>query len=283
MKEERKKGGQVKLSDIYTSELKAGIHSPYKSSGTRSRIEEEPWCPSTDPEAWRDHYSSGGLIDGRETMVAAEFTSARREEEAQPQVPPGFTVLRLEEEARAEEGNNRWRMKGKYREDMGARNLELDLEEASAAMQGSLSLDGGKETQRQAGGYKWEPNCHLGLETLPHRPAQELTWSPGHSTLSPRAHTNTFKGSWKEIWAEIIKKRKGQSILSPGETGQRVNEGSGFTLSPSSSMFAGGVKGRSKKKKHQRNKAQSTSEDIGDGEESDTRAAVVRQKPPHDP
>ncbi|CAL1404854.1 unnamed protein product [Linum trigynum] len=152
MKEERKKGGQVKLSDVYTSELKAGIESPYKSSGSRSRIEEEPWCSSTDPEAWRDHYSSGGLIDGRETMVAADFTSARREEEVHPQVPPGFTVSRLEEEARAEEGNNRWRMKGKYREEMGARNLELDLEEASAAMQGSLCLDGGEEMQRQAGG-----------------------------------------------------------------------------------------------------------------------------------
>ncbi|CAL1388444.1 unnamed protein product [Linum trigynum] len=127
MKEERKKGGHVKLSDIYTSELKAGIDSPYKSSGSRSRVEEEePWCPSTDQEAWRDHYSSGGLIDGRDGRAATEFTSARREEEAHPQIPPGFTVHRMEEEARAEEGSYHGRMKGKYRVDMGARDLRMN-------------------------------------------------------------------------------------------------------------------------------------------------------------
>ncbi|CAL1406720.1 unnamed protein product [Linum trigynum] len=143
MKEERKKGGHVKLSDIYTSELKVGIDSPYKSSGSKSRIEEEePWCPSTDPESWRDHYCSGGLTYGRDGMVAAEITSAGGEDEGHPQIPPGFTVRRLEEEARAEEGSYHGRMKGKYIMDMGAKYLSNDLEEAAAAFAGEIEARG---------------------------------------------------------------------------------------------------------------------------------------------
>ncbi|CAL1359397.1 unnamed protein product [Linum trigynum] len=153
MKEERRKGGHVQLSDIYTAELKAGIESPYRSSGSKNRIiEEEQWSPATDPEAWRENYSSGGFNEGRDLLGTAEFSSARREEEIHPKIPPGFTVRRLEAEARAEEGSSRVRGKGKYREGMGARDLAVDLEVAAAELQGRLCLEEEEESHRQTGG-----------------------------------------------------------------------------------------------------------------------------------
>ncbi|CAL1375626.1 unnamed protein product [Linum trigynum] len=171
MKEERRKGGYVQLSEIYTAELKAGIDSPYRSSGSRGRSEEEePRFPSTDPESWRKHYSSGDSFLGREGAGEAERFSSGGGEGSYPQVPPGFTVRRLEDEARAEERSGVGRMKGRFREGMGARDLSAEMESAAAAFREACVLKG----KRNAGGRLielcWAPNFRLGLNPLTRKP-----------------------------------------------------------------------------------------------------------------
>ncbi|CAL1354408.1 unnamed protein product [Linum trigynum] len=160
MKEERKKGGHVQLSEIYTAELKAGIDSPYRSSGSRGWIEEEePRFPSTDPESWRKHYNSGDSYLCREEAEEAERISTGGVEGSHPRIPPGFTVRRLEEEARADERNSMERMNGRFRERMGARDLSADMESSTAAFQGSLRIEGEEERRRQS-----EMTAHLGSQ-----------------------------------------------------------------------------------------------------------------------
>ncbi|CAL1382890.1 unnamed protein product [Linum trigynum] len=67
--------------------------------------------------------------------------SARGEDEGNPQIPPGFTVCRLEEEARVEDRSHQGRVKGRYKEGMGAKSLALEMETVAAALQGGLRIE----------------------------------------------------------------------------------------------------------------------------------------------
>ncbi|CAL1369263.1 unnamed protein product [Linum trigynum] len=285
MKEERKKGGRVQLSEIYTSELKAGIESPYRSSGSRGRSEEEePRYPSSDPDSWRKHYSSGDSSFCRVETEGAELAETGEAGGNHPLIPPGFTIRRLEEEARGEERNNIGRLKGRYREAIGARDLTVDMKSAAAALQGSLRIDGNEGSRGQI-----DKSHQMGnqLSLGPSFSNVQAQWNPNLEPDQTNLHIQSpYQHNQEELEGEVgrtLKKRKGLSFISPIGAEHGFNEGAGFILSPTSSGFAEGVSGRGNKKKQHKYKAHKNNEGTREEEESVTTAAVVRHKPPHIP
>ncbi|CAL1360820.1 unnamed protein product [Linum trigynum] len=97
MNEERKRNGVAHLSEVYNSSLKASIDSPHRlqSSNYRSSREGEG---SQSYSTSREKASSGSQsrLEGAEGRASAD--SEGRISKGNVQIPPGFTVRRLEQE-----------------------------------------------------------------------------------------------------------------------------------------------------------------------------------------
>ncbi|CAL1376574.1 unnamed protein product [Linum trigynum] len=139
MDEERRRNGVAYLSDVYNASLKAGIDSPNRPGNFRNSREGEG---SQNVQGGRNRARVGDYqrrgIDGDDRAER----EGRVQVERNPQVPPGFTIRRIElGHPVREEEENQGRQRGRYREEMGERDLSLDLERAVAAMEGSLRLE----------------------------------------------------------------------------------------------------------------------------------------------
>ncbi|CAL1355971.1 unnamed protein product [Linum trigynum] len=285
MKEERKKGGYVQLSEIYTSELKVGIDSPYRSRGSRGRTEEEePRYHSSDPDSWRKHYSSGDSYFCRVETEGVELTKTGEVGGNHPVIPPGFTIRQFEEEAREEERNNVGRLKRRYTEEMGAMDLTVDMESVAAMLQGRLRIEG-EEGSRSQMDRRYQMGSQLSLG--PSFPNFQAQWNTNLEPNQTNLHIQSpYQHNQEELEGEVgrtLKKRKGLSFISPRGAEHGFNEGVCLNLSPTNSGFAEGVSGRGKKKKQHKFKAHKTNGGIREEEESVTTAAVVRHKPHHIP
>ncbi|CAL1396123.1 unnamed protein product [Linum trigynum] len=102
MNKERKRNGVAYLSEVYNSSLKAGIDFPHRhhSANYRSSKEGEG---SKSYLAGRESARSGSQSRSEGVEGRASSGSEGRFSEGNLQIPPGFTVRRLEEEVQGEE------------------------------------------------------------------------------------------------------------------------------------------------------------------------------------
>ncbi|CAL1371827.1 unnamed protein product [Linum trigynum] len=139
MDEEWKRTEVTYMSEVYNASLKAGIDSPNRSGNFRNSREGEGSRSSQsvrDRLRSGDYYRQGVECDGAAARVGGV------QEGRNSQVPPGFTIRRIDMWSQnREEQENQGRQRGRYREEMGARNLNLELEKTVAAMEGSLLLE----------------------------------------------------------------------------------------------------------------------------------------------
>ncbi|CAL1413728.1 unnamed protein product [Linum trigynum] len=128
MNEERKKNGVAHLSEIYNSSLKAGIDSPHRPSSTNFRVSGESKGKHSSMGEREGSRSGGGYRRGEEGAGGSAEEIGNQSERSH-RVPPGFTIPRIEnhqsqKEAQAKQG----RLKGRFRVEMGARNLASDMD-----------------------------------------------------------------------------------------------------------------------------------------------------------
>ncbi|CAL1383882.1 unnamed protein product [Linum trigynum] len=185
-----------------------------------------------------------------------------------------------------EEQENQGRQRGRYREEMGARNLSLELERPVAAMEGSLRLEE-ERSQGSAGqtGTK-EETVETGL-TL--GPTQQVGGAGGAQSLGNLGPTDIYlyqhqQEALEEEMGCRQKKRKGTGLKSRDRPSSGKNELAEIPYGPAEMVFMGGPGEKNNKKKNKKYRAHSINsarEGISEEEQGrDTRAAVVRQKLP---
>ncbi|CAL1377394.1 unnamed protein product [Linum trigynum] len=138
MNEERKRNGVAYLSEVYNSSLKAGIDLPHmhQSGNCRSSREGEG---SQSYSTGRERASSGSQSRLEGVEGRASPGSEGRISEGNLKIPLRFTVRRLEQEVQCEEeqvSQGRWR--GRYRDEMRATNLNVEMDRAATAMEVGL-------------------------------------------------------------------------------------------------------------------------------------------------
>ncbi|CAL1366144.1 unnamed protein product [Linum trigynum] len=280
MNEERRQKGVAYLSEIYTASLKAGIDSPRRSSAAQVRNRGE----------------GRGSYRGNEAGESNSATERGSTAGGMQLIPPGFRIQRVEEgQIKTEDLGLLGRQRGRYREGMGGRDISVDLEKAAEELEWGLRLGeggGGWEAGNQRRGVGLGQGSGEGeVQT-----ALSLGLGPVIQETGGKAHGQLNKGGLEKAQGKEIsggsglyqhveeeleeemgrarKKRKGTNRLEL--VGPIIYEGA---------VFMGGQEGKNRKKKGIRGKkgAQrvTRSEEVADCQEDDSRAAVVRQKPPH--
>ncbi|CAL1409409.1 unnamed protein product [Linum trigynum] len=273
MNEERKKNGVAYLSEIYTAALKAGVDSPRRSSASQSRNRGE-----------------GRGLYRRSEEVGSSWDEERGGASGGNQkIPPGFTIQRAEEaHVGLEEQGQMGRQRGRYRDVMGSRNISIDLEKAAEELEWGLRLgDGGggrevggqgrgEEVGREEGSGSGSASQARGVQT-------DLSLGPMIQEGKKKAQgsqglgVGLYQHIEDELEEEVgrpSKKRKGTS--RPITVGSFRSDGA---------VYMGGQEGENRKKKGQRGKKsgqrERRSEEVVGNQVEESRAAVVRHKPPH--
>ncbi|CAL1376746.1 unnamed protein product [Linum trigynum] len=292
MNEERKKNGVAYLSEVYNSSLKAGIDSPHinQTASHRSNREGEG---SQRSSSGRERLYGQRRLGEEEAGTGSSMAGGS--DGVNPQIPPGFTVRREESEIQGrEEQESRGRWGGRYRVEMGGRNLEVEMERASAAMEMGLRLEEERALHipdRQQ--EEVETNLSLGLTQRLNTAQQQemslgLTQPPNTAHqqenvdfIDARAYLHINDGL-EEEGGRKFKKRKGMSQSSRERPTIDLNEEEG-----QATVFLMGGRGGENKKKSQKSKTYQPntskgkiSENGKEGQGKKTKAAVVRQKPP---
>ncbi|CAL1412750.1 unnamed protein product [Linum trigynum] len=266
MNEERKKNGVAYLSDVYTASLKAGIDSPHRSSASQARNRGEG----------RGAYRRNEAI---ESESAAEMGGPSG---GMPKIPLGFTIQREEEGlVEKEDQELAGRQRGRYKVGMGARDITIDLERAAEELEWGLSLvEGGgglaagnqaREVGLGSGGRAGKVQTALSLGSLIQRGNVR---AQGNLMFDVAGLYHHVEEELEEEAGRARKMRKGTSRLEPTRS-----------LNSDGAIFMGGQEGVSRKKKGKKGKNDAQrgkrSEEVADSQEDESRAAVVRQKPPH--
>ncbi|CAL1375453.1 unnamed protein product [Linum trigynum] len=283
MAEERKRDPEVGLSEIYNASLKAGIDSPRSSpSASGSSRRRSGGGMLSSPLSQRGGSSSYGLGEHAEkSKNPICVTGGERTKEQS--VPPGFRPLEGGVGGREKQDVNitKGRESCRYRSSMGARDISSDLEEAAAAMEANLSLG---EDGSGKGGRGRDGVVETGLSLGPTEGCYEA-----HNTQSYDLRYFHDQSRMEGEMDRANKKRKGTDHKE-AEIAWDLNGGGRFSQEAHSSSISDGVANRVRRKKNTKGSkrvaekgASISKEGIYLGEEGGAMAAVVRQKPPHEP
>ncbi|CAL1383536.1 unnamed protein product [Linum trigynum] len=282
MNEERKRNRVAHLSEIYNSSLKAGIDSPHMHQAANYRNS-------------REGEGSQRSSTGRETARSGTQSRLRAEEgrtlsipvgrsyEGNLQIPLGFTVRRVEQEIKGEEeqvSQGRWR--GRYQEEMGSTNLNVELDRAAVTMEMGKRLeeerivfDLGRPT------VEVETDLSLG-PTHQSFPAQ----SQFHAALNEVAEYRHLQDGSEEVAGRKQKKRKGMGLVGGERPRAEFSEDEALHLGPVGGFEMGGL-GEGTRKRNLKGKYLHPSTSKGkhpeieqEGRGMKNKAAVVREKPP---
>ncbi|CAL1376959.1 unnamed protein product [Linum trigynum] len=283
MNEERKRNGTAHLSEIYNSSLKAGIDSPHRSQSAKVRSSwEGEGSQSVSVGRERSRTGSQSRVGEDEEWSPVEAES--RTSEGNQQIPPGFTVRRIEQEIQGGEGadtQGRWR--GRYREEMGSKNLMVEMDRAAAAMELGLSLED-ERCLNEGGGPRYamvETSLTLGPR-VQQKPAH-YTSQAGPIGDADYQHISEVR---EGDGGQVKKKRKGMGLVNEGRPRAEISEEEAMFFGQSGAFEMGG-NGEPIRKKNQKFKPQNpniskgtNTEDDQEGKGKKKKAAVVRQKPP---
>ncbi|CAL1404086.1 unnamed protein product [Linum trigynum] len=281
MNEERKKNGVAYLSEVYNSSLKAGIDSPHRHQSTNNRSSREGEG-SQSYSTGREKASSGGQSRWEGAEGKESTGPDGRISEGDFQIPPGFTVRRIEEPVQYEEDHGaRGRWRGRYRDGMGATNLSLEMERAAAAMEAGLQLEEVR-ADRSFGRNPGMVETTLSLgPTQPTNPGQ-CPAQAGPIEVDDYQHTQDGR---EEELGRKQKKRKGMGLLCGLRPNSECREKEAAFDGPVGEFEMGGL-GVGPRRKNMKFKAGKNNTSMGNQAESEqegrgkNKAAVVRQKPP---
>ncbi|CAL1408674.1 unnamed protein product [Linum trigynum] len=281
MNEERKRSGVAYLSEVYNASLKAGVDSPHRRAEQQARNRGEGrmmqrWSEAAEGDSAA---SMGGTAGGI------------------PLIPPGFTVQRRGEgQIEREEQGMVGRLRGRYREGMGARDISIDLERAAEELEWGLVLeegggnlgggnlgDGGEVRNDGLEGGGQTRGVGLGSGGQERDVQTTLSLGPVIQEINNQAQGNInldgvglYQHAEEELEGEAgraKKKRKGTS--RPESADSFISDGA---------IYMGGQEGETRKKKGQKGKKiiqrGRRSEEVEENLEDGARAAVVRHKPP---
>ncbi|CAL1409052.1 unnamed protein product [Linum trigynum] len=252
------------------------------SSGSQGRWREEEGAM-----AERERASSGSQGRWREEEGGARSAMEGGNLEGNIQIPPGFTVRRVEQGFHGEEEQEtQGRGRGRYRKEMGATNLSWEMDRAAAAMEKGLCLEEERlnqefgrpivETALSLGPTQQVPSAHQEI------PAQSLNQA-GLFLSADYQHTQELG---EEGAGRKQKKRKGMGLVGGDRPRAELGEEEAFQFGPAGGFEVGGL-GDGTKKKNLKVKSLNPNTSKGnqheinqEGRGKKNKAAVVRQKPP---